>query len=119
MIHEYALEPDLVASWHDRTTFRFFVEMFGFGRGRVVSRYPKKWRTLVWEAFDRTFGATASDIERKRIETLLSQILTPEVRRPGCIWNEGQEWLSNAEREHARRPFHSILARENPRAHCR
>lgn len=116
MIHEYALEPELVASWHDRITFRYFVEMFGFGRGRVVSRYPKKWRRLVWEAFERAFGASASDIERKRIEELLSQLLTPEVRRPECLWNDGQEWLPNAEREHARRPFYAILARANPRS---
>lgn len=112
MIHEYALEPELVATWHDRVTFRFFVEMFGFGRGRVVSRYPKKWRTLVWEAF----GANDSEIERKRIETLLTQLLTPEVRRPDHVWNAGQDWLANAEIEYARRPFHAILARANPRA---
>lgn len=112
MIHEYALEPELVATWHDRVTFRFFVEMFGFGRGRVVSRYPKKWRTLVWEAF----GANDSEIERKRIETLLTQLLAPEVRRQDHVWTAEQDWLANAETEHARRPFHAILARANPRA---
>jgi hypothetical protein len=86
--------------------------MFGFGRGRIVSRYPKKWRSLVWEAF----GARGSEIEQKRIETLLTQLLTPEVRRQDHVWNAGQDWLANAETEHARRPFHAILARQNPRA---
>ena len=51
MIHEYALEPELVASWHDRMQFRFFIGQFGFGTGRVVSRYPKQWRELVLEEF--------------------------------------------------------------------
>ena len=43
MIHEYALEPELVASWHSLYKFHLFSGKFGFGAGRVVSRYPKKW----------------------------------------------------------------------------
>ena len=105
MIQEYALEPELVASWHDPVLARFFIDQFGYGTGRVVSRYPKKWRKLVWEAFQATFGATAGDIRRKRIEELLAQLTMPVVRRPGCIWNAARGWLENAEQENARRPF--------------
>jgi hypothetical protein len=46
MIREYGLEPDLVALWHERVHFRFFIEQFGFGTGRIVSRYPQKWLSL-------------------------------------------------------------------------
>ena len=96
--------------------FRFFVEQFGLGTGRVVSRYPKKWRRFVWESFQSAFGATAGEIERKRVEELLAKLTATEVRRPGCVWQDAHSWLENAEEEHARRPFHSILARDNPRA---
>jgi hypothetical protein len=61
VIHEYALETELVASWHEQMRFRFFVEQFGFGTGRVVSRYPNNWRQLVRDRFEPTFGGTVGD----------------------------------------------------------
>ena len=115
MIREYALEPELVATWHDPVHGRFFIEMFGYGTGRVVSRYPKKWPRLVWDAYQATFKATAGEIGTKRIEELLAQLTKPDIRRPGCIWTDNRDWLKNAEDEHIRRPFHAILARNNPR----
>ena len=115
MIQEYALEPELVASWHDRMQFRFFVDQFGLGTGRVVSRYPSKWRKVVWESFQSAFGSTAGEVERKRIEELLARLTATKVRRTGCVWENGSSWLVNAEVEHTRRPFYSILARDNPR----
>lgn len=117
MIHEYALEPELVASWHDLLKYRFFLEMFGFGSGRVVSRYPKKWTKLVWDAFETDFGKTASPVDRSRMGKLLKQITKPVVKRPGCLWDATHDWLTNSESEHTRKPFHVILARNNPRHH--
>ena len=118
MIHEYALEPELVASWHDPLKFRFFVEQFGFGTGRIVSRYPKKWRKLVWDTFNTTSGNTASPVARARMTKLLKQLAKPEVKRLERVWDEAQDWLINAESEYERRPFHAILARDNPRAYA-
>ena len=116
MIYEYALEPALVASWHDLLKSRFFIEKFGFGTGRVVSRYPKKWRKLVWEAFEAISGATASQGDKERIQELLVRLMEPGVKRsPECLWDNTRDWLANAENEHARKPFHAILARDNPR----
>ena len=115
MIHEYALEPELVASWHDLYKFHLFSGKFGFGKGRVVSRYPKKWTKRVWDAFKDDFGKTASPVDRKRMEKLLKQIANPVVRRPGCIWEAAREWLPNAESEHtSHKHFHTIVARNNP-----
>lgn len=111
MIYEYALEPELVASWYDRILCRFFIEQFGFGTGRVVSRYPKKWRKLVWRAFDAAFAATAGDIKRKRIEELLTRLSEPQVSRPGYVWDDAHGWLENAKMENERSPFHVILSR--------
>ena len=115
MIHEYALEPELVASWHGLLKYRLFVEMFGLGAGRVVSRYPKKWTKLVWDAFEADFGKTASPVDRSRMGKLLKQITKPVAKRPGRIWEATHDWLTNAENEHTRKPFHAILARNNPR----
>lgn len=112
MIHEYALEPELVATWVDRQAGRYFIEKFGLGRPRVVSRYPKRWRKLAWEAF-----RSENDIERKRMEELLTRLSATTVKRRDVRWNHEAGWLENAEEEHARVPFHAILARDSPRKH--
>lgn len=118
MIHEYALEPELVASWHDRMKFRFFIDQFGFGEARVVSLYPKspkRWNELVWEVFNRDFRETASTADVTRMKNLLKQIMKPVAKRPGRIWDATHDWLTNTENEHIRKPFYAILARNNPR----
>ena len=120
MIHEYALEPELVASWHERKRAIFFAKEFGsahnkFDTGRVVSRYPEHWEDLVWEAFKTTFGDKVTHNDRRRLDSMLSHLRERMVKRPECIWDGGKDWLTNAETAHRDRPFHAILARKNPR----
>ena len=69
MICEYALEPELVATWHDSERFRYFSEQFGFdydGRatGRVVAQYPGKWKKRIWDAFAVDSGQPAEYFSR-------------------------------------------------------
>ena len=115
MIHEYALEPEVVASWHDRDKFRFFIDQFGCGAGRVVGMYPNKtnWRKHVWAALDADFSPT--DKDRTRMVEIVKKLIASKVQRVGSEWNGTLDWLTNAESEHLRKPFHAILARENPR----
>ncbi len=112
MIHEYALEPELVASWVNRGVGRYFIEKFGLGQPRIVSRYPRRWKRLVWGAF-----ASDNDVERKRMEELLERLSETMVKRRDGRWDASAPWLDNAQDEHSRVPFHAILARSNPRAH--
>ena len=116
MICEYALEPELVATWHQRELFRHFIERFGFrdedgsATGRVVTQYPSKWRRQVWEAFETNFGQSAREDERERVTELLKQLTIPEVRRSNTEFDKQCTWLENAEEENTRHPFHAILA---------
>ena len=113
MIHEYALEPELVATWTDRSTCRYFKENFGLGQGRLVSRYPKRWKRLVWDSFDCT-----DDFARQRLTELIARLSEQMVRRSNIQWDShSTSWIENAEREHERRPFHAILAQTNPENH--
>lgn len=115
MIYEYALEPELVASWHDRKEFLFFEEKFGIRTKRIVSAFPKKWKRLVWEAFVE--GGHGQDVNaRKRLEALLASLCKNMVKRASSF-PEIKNWLERAEAEHAERPFHAIVARQNPRAY--
>ena len=104
MIYEYALEPELVATWTDPKDCRHFKSSFGSGQGRMVSRYPWRWKSLVWEAC-----RINDDFARKRLEVLLASLSQPMVRRSEIHWeNDSASWLENAESEHARRPFDRI-----------
>ena len=126
MIYEYALEPELVATWYDRHLYRYFIERFGFEKdtgdatGRVVAQYPSDmWPDLVWDAFEKNFGSTATQLEWKRMEELLKQLKKLKVSRP-CppgIWDDRHTWLENAEEENGRRRFHAILALNDLRNH--
>ena len=110
MVHEYALEPELVALRGDRNNFRYFVTKFGLGGGRLVSRYPKRWKKLVWKVFRGT-----DDLERKRMEELLIRVSEKMIIRSNHFWDQEKAWVDNAEAEHQRYPFHAILTRENPK----
>ena len=113
MIYEYALEPELVATWTNRKDYRYFMPSFGLGQGRIVSRYPKRWQRLVWNA-----PRANDDFSRMRLEALLNKLSETMVRRSDIHWDaDSTSWMENSEGEHEKRPFHAILARENPRNH--
>jgi hypothetical protein len=105
MLYEYALEPALLNNWKD---FRYFTERFGVSRGRMIARYPNRWKRLVYESL-----ANCGEIERKRIEEGLSR-LDDRLLTRHCEWNTRLDWLANAEAEHLHRPFHAILAKASP-----
>jgi hypothetical protein len=107
MIYEYALEPALLNNWKD---CRYFLEKFGVPKGRVISRYPRKWERMVVDSL-----ANCGDVEKQKIvEALvgLKRYLLPRHHE----WNEQLDWLSNAETEHGKRPFHAVIAASNPRS---
>ena len=113
MIYEYALEPELVAGWHDRKKFLFFEEKFSCRTKRIVSAFPKRWKRLVWNAFVEG-GHGQDQNARKRLEALLASLCENMVKRASSF-PEIKNWLERAEAEHAERPFHAIVARQNPR----
>lgn len=113
MICEFALDPELVATWHDRKKFLFFEEKFGIRTRRIVSLYPRKWRSLVWRMFNRSPHAQ-NPIAQARLSALLDDLCQNAVKRRGSF-PEILDWLERAEAEHSERPFHGIVATMNPR----
>lgn len=114
MIGEFALEPELVATWHDRKEYLFFEEKFGLRTRRIVSAYPRKWRSLVWRAFKAGPNANNQNAE-KNLDALLTDLTQNIVKRRNTF-EEIPVWLERAEAEHAQRPFHALVARGNPRS---
>ena len=120
MLYEYALEPALLNNWKD---FRYFTEKFGFSEGRLISLFPKEWKSIVFTLLSECDARECSEIQLKRAETLLFEKDSADiipfdnkilVRR--YEWNPEKDWLTNAEIEHGKRPFRAILTKENPRS---
>lgn len=102
MFYEYAVDPAVLTSW-ERT--RFFLDAFGPWKGRFLAKYPKAWKRMVYE------GLNCPEIEKARIiERLRSLDERTFGPRKDAPYNSARDWLSNAEAEHGRAPFHAIIA---------
>lgn len=114
MIFEYALEPALVASWHDPAKWRFFDGKFGLGTRRIGCALPSPgWRELVLLALEdemKSAAPAAQQNARKRLETLLGHI-TREMTKRATVAPPDSPWLDAAIAEHGAYPFQGIVAR--------
>ena len=112
MISEFALDPALVARWHDPKEWAFFREAFADGTGRVVSACPKKWRKDVVRAFFNQFpSATDQSKQRRNLEAMLEKLCRRMVERDSSH-PECPTWLDKALAAHRERPFDGILSLE-------
>lgn len=108
MIYEYALEPEMVATWGTIEKFIVFFRAFGLGQGRVVSNYPRKWAKTVYTC------AHGTVMDRKRLVELLKRIKENMIERRDPIYDSDKgNWIENALLEHKRHPFFAIMARNN------
>lgn len=111
MIHEFALDPALVALWSDRREFQRYGGKFGIGTPRIMCRVPHRhWRRLVREAFEvLVAGLDAAKIQarRKNLESLLVASLDGGTSRRSCECTAA--WFELAAREHRRRAFQALL----------
>lgn len=114
MIYEFALEPELVATWGKLSEYRYFFDKFGLGQPRIVSQYPKlkNWRRQILLQ-----AAGANDMELQRITALINIFSERMISREVSSFDGNRSWLENAEEEDERYPFHAILSLSNPRNH--
>ena len=116
MIKEYAVDPELIASWtKDLSCFKRYKNSFGTTQGRFISDYPKSsWRRETFQLLE------AQNIQNyrlvKEIEDFKISLKSPgkiSIKRKGGNSAPGN-WSKNAIIENKRFPFSSILVRENP-----
>ena len=69
MIHAFALEPGVVATWGRREAFRFTHDKFGLGTPRVLLELPRfsDWKNDVYAAAGKI---ELSEKDGKRLEEL-------------------------------------------------
>lgn len=112
MIYAFAIEPEQVAEWaKDRRDYKDALRQFALGEPRVLAEYPrlKVWRREVLRTCSK------ERLDMARAEELVKKLGERLGRRDCDSWKGERPWLDNAEDEHARCPFHLILATENPR----
>lgn len=106
MLYEFALDPGVLNNFQ---TIRYFLEKFGIHHGRLISRFPAKWKKLVYECC-----ASCGDIERKKIEESLVAV-DAKLVNSNRSFDGNLPWLNNAENQHNIKPFHAIISSSNPR----
>lgn len=112
MIYEYALEPEVLASWAANSRdYRFAIDKFGLGQPRLVSEYPKNW---IRRVHDAATGLKDEKLEIKKLDALIERIRENMIRRQNSSDHGDDLWLENAVREHERFPFQGIVATANP-----
>ena len=108
MIADCAVDPEVFATWRH---FQSLHEDFGVNRGRLISKFPKKWvksvaersRELVHEGINTEMQATRIE-ERLRSERFKRKLKSPDGRQ----YDPEQPWNLNAQL--AEPPFDLILA---------
>lgn len=115
MIFEYAIEPELVATWGNIDKSRYFRDHIGLGKNRLLSEFPKliKWRSRVLKAAEPLKNTSDHD----RILELINIFTERMISRDNYSFDGTIPWLENAEKEYENKKFEAILSRENPRGH--
>lgn len=106
MIKEFALDPAVPAqSFKD---CRYFLDALRIENGRVLSRFPKPWKMMVYDAAQ---ALHYGKVELSRIEASLSAMTKCALfscgRPPG---DPTKPWLERAIAECERLPFAAIIA---------
>jgi hypothetical protein len=110
MIYEYALDPELVATWHDPRAAFPFVSNMGLGHFRVMSAFPaNNWEKLVLEA---ALAQCSTDAQRQavlaKMSALLQKLKEGRAARDGAVQGA---WIGAAQAEHQAFPFGGIIVR--------
>lgn len=103
MIKEYAIDPRLLSSWE---RVRYYCEHFSWERGRLISRFPKSWKKMVWDGLQ-----SIQPRDRKRIEEYMARMdarLLEQSRR----YDGELAWHQNAESGHSEAAFAAIVTDE-------
>jgi hypothetical protein len=97
----------------DWRTFKDLIDRFGADKGRLISRLPAKWEKKVVQA------AKDSGVPDVRISSIVERLRDSrhKVVDFNRTYDHDADWIDNALREHAGRPFKAIIC-DAGRAAC-
>lgn len=112
MFYQYAVDPRCFAEWDN---FRLLRGQFGWKQGRLISKFPKKWKKIVHDYIQQ------NERDGKKMTFIQKQRVTDELAKKifinsGCNFEANQcDWLNNA--INCSTAFRAILAKDNPSNH--
>ena len=103
MLSEYAVEPAAIGA--DWRTFKDLIDRFGADKGRLISRLPTKWEKKVIQA------AKEAGVPDVRMSSIVERLRDSKhkVVDFSRAYDCEADWINNALREHAARPFKAII----------
>lgn len=112
MIHEYAIEPQLLSTWaaSRRDSAEFFRE-YGLGTPRIVSSFPKKKANKLRSYFLKNTPANKQSQHAMRYTEMVNTLVETLVLR-NVEAGQDNEWSQHAKAENERIPFNVILSSE-------
>jgi hypothetical protein len=116
MIHEYAIEPELLIEWaKNRIIARYVNENFGLGKPRLMAEFPKL-KKFKKQYLEYTNLPENDEITKQRLAELFSCLSEKTIKRENYFYDGQKSWIENAELEDAKqKPFRAIVAKRNPR----
>ncbi|WP_415355713.1 hypothetical protein [Halioglobus sp. Uisw_031] len=102
MYSVFAVDPESIDSWE---SLRYIVEKFGYSRGLLIARYPKRWKKMVMEA---CLANGVGEYELKHIEEKLSLIKNDRLYRMGLPYAE-PSWIDNVSQPEVLKCFDAVL----------
>lgn len=104
MNEEFAIEP---TAFENALQLKYFLEKFGFHRGRFIVGFPSRWIKQVHEHIQR-FPDMEQTRARRVLELYAKKAIVPSG---GLSYEPSLPWIDNA--HHAKEvhdPFHNIIA---------
>jgi hypothetical protein len=113
MIKEFAIEPRVMATLEH---FNALWKDFGVGNGRLISRFPRSWNREVYDLAQK-LNPNQPPV---RVAALCEKIRQGALRfiPSRREFNPQASWLANAAGQMKSKPFHAIVAKENPEGHA-
>jgi len=110
MLREYALDPEVAAA--SNPSFLTLSNLFGFDRGRVISRFPGNWVKHAINAVNE--AEEIGDLQKHKLVEAIARAKEDKMVRSGRPFNPGlPDWLSSCREEHIKNPFDAIIVAEN------
>lgn len=100
----FAIEPEAINDWHN---LRYAVEKFGYSKGLLIARYPRKWERMVMDACKLN---GVGDLDLTRIVERLREIKCDRLVRMGLPYGDGG-WLENVGVEDVLNELSAVLVR--------
>ncbi|MCX9535799.1 hypothetical protein [Vibrio cholerae] len=109
MIHEYAIEPNVILTWasNGRDYAEFFRE-YGLGTPRIISNFPKSKPAKFRSYLLKHCPANSESLQVQRYIEIVQKIAEMTAQRE-CRSDQGEDWCQLVTSETKRLPFSVIL----------